>query len=32
MPDGVYATPAIIDGVIYVRTHSTLYAFQETDD
>jgi len=32
MPDGVYATPAIADGVIYVRTHSTLYAFQETKD
>jgi len=28
----VYATPAIADGVIYVRTHSTLYAFQETKD
>ena len=32
MPDGVYATPAIVDGVIYVRTHSTLYAFQETSN
>ena len=32
MPDGVYATPAIVDGVIYVRTHTTLYAFQETQD
>ena len=27
MGDDVYATPAIVDGVIYVRTHSTLYAF-----
>ena len=25
--DGVYATPAIVDGIIYVRTHSALYAF-----
>ena len=25
----VYATPAIVDGTIYVRTHSLLYAFQK---
>lgn len=25
--DGVYATPAIVDGTIYVRTHSALFAF-----
>ena len=25
--DNVYATPAIVDGVIYVRTHSALLAF-----
>ena len=25
--DDVYATPAILDGVIYLRSHSTLYAF-----
>ena len=27
MGDPVYATPAVVDGVIYVRTHHTLYAF-----
>jgi len=27
MRDRVYATPAISDGVLYVRTHSGLYAF-----
>lgn len=27
--DGVFATPAIVDGVIYLRTHSALYAFSE---
>ena len=29
MQDGVYATPAIDNGWIYVRTHSALYAFHE---
>ena len=29
MQDGVYATPAIVDGTIYVRTHSALYAFRQ---
>lgn len=29
MKDGVYATPAIADGIIYVRTHSALHAFAE---
>ncbi|MEM8670597.1 MAG: PQQ-binding-like beta-propeller repeat protein [Planctomycetota bacterium] len=29
MQDSVYATPAIMDGVLYVRTHSALFAFQE---
>jgi outer membrane protein assembly factor BamB len=29
MQDGVYATPAIVDGTIYVRTHSALHAFAE---
>ena len=29
MQDGVYATPAIVDGTIYVRTHSSLHAFAE---
>ena len=28
MQDGVYATPAIVDGTIYVRTHSSLFAFR----
>lgn len=28
MQDYVYATPAIVDGTIYVRTHSALFAFQ----
>ena len=27
--DGVYATPAIVDGTIYVRTHSALFAFRK---
>jgi len=27
MGEDVYATPAIVDGVIYVRTHSSLFAF-----
>jgi outer membrane protein assembly factor BamB len=27
MQDGVYATPAVVDGTIYVRTHSALFAF-----
>jgi len=26
--DGVYATPAIVDGTIYIRTHSALFAFR----
>jgi len=29
MQDGVYATPAIVAGTIYVRTHSALFAFGE---
>jgi outer membrane protein assembly factor BamB len=28
MEDAVFATPAIVDGTIYVRTHSALHAFQ----
>ena len=28
MNDGVYATPAIVDGVLYVRTHKKLFAFK----
>jgi outer membrane protein assembly factor BamB len=28
MQEGVYATPAIVEGTIYVRTLSTLYAFR----
>ncbi|MCP4787715.1 MAG: PQQ-binding-like beta-propeller repeat protein [Fuerstiella sp.] len=28
MQDGVYASPAVVDGTIYVRTHSALFAFQ----
>lgn len=27
MQEPVYATPAIVDGILYVRTHSALYAF-----
>ena len=27
MGDEVYASPAVVDGTIYVRTHATLYAF-----
>lgn len=27
MQDGVYATPAVVDGTIYIRTHSALFAF-----
>ncbi|MGB7346853.1 MAG: PQQ-binding-like beta-propeller repeat protein, partial [Pirellulaceae bacterium] len=30
MKEGVFATPAIVDGVIYVRTHSALFAFAES--
>lgn len=29
MQDGVYATPAVVGGTIYVRTHSALFAFGE---
>ena len=29
MKDRVYATPAIVDGTIYVRTHTALFAFRE---
>ena len=29
MRDRVYATPAIVDGILYVRTHSALFAFGE---
>ncbi len=31
MEEGVYATPAIVDGVIYLRTHSALHAFAKED-
>ena len=27
MLDEVYASPAVVDGTIYVRTHAALYAF-----
>ncbi len=27
MGEEVYATPAIVDGIVYIRTHSKLYAF-----
>jgi hypothetical protein len=30
MQDHVYATPAIVDGTIYVRTHAALFAFRES--
>ena len=29
LEEDVFATPAIVDGVIYVRTHSALFAFGE---
>jgi outer membrane protein assembly factor BamB len=29
MEDSVFATPAVVDGTIYVRTHSALFAFQD---
>ena len=29
MQDGVYATPAVVDGTIYMRTHSALFAFRK---
>lgn len=32
MQEGVYATPAIADGTIYVRTHSALHAFRESKE
>lgn len=28
--DDIFATPAIVDGVIYLRTHSMLFAFEES--
>ncbi|GAB5402974.1 MAG: hypothetical protein Aurels2KO_12050 [Aureliella sp.] len=28
--DRIYATPAIVEGVIFLRTHSTLYAFWQS--
>lgn len=31
MEEGVYATPAASDGILYVRTHSMLYAFEKMD-
>jgi len=31
MGDGTYATPAIVDGTLYVRTHKRLYAFRERE-
>lgn len=30
LDDNVYATPAIVDGVLYVRTHTKLFAFGQT--
>lgn len=32
MNDGVYATPAIVDGTIYLRTHSAIYAFAKAGE
>lgn len=32
MNEGVFATPAIVDGVIYVRTHSKLFAFGDPNE
>ena len=31
MGEDIFATPAIVDGVIYVRTHSALFAFGEEE-
>ncbi len=31
MEDNVFATPAIVDGILYVRTHHRLYAFGGQD-
>ncbi|MBT6848550.1 MAG: PQQ-binding-like beta-propeller repeat protein [Planctomycetaceae bacterium] len=31
MLDEVYASPAVVDGTIYVRTHAALYAFRYSD-
>lgn len=28
MREGVFATPAVVDGVIFIRTHTKLYAFE----
>jgi outer membrane protein assembly factor BamB len=30
MRDEVYASPAVVDGTLYVRTHTTLYAFKNS--
>jgi outer membrane protein assembly factor BamB len=32
MRESVFATPAIVDGVIYVRTHAALHAFTEASN
>ena len=31
MGDNTYATPAVVDGILYVRTHSRLYAFGRSE-
>jgi hypothetical protein len=31
LEDSCYATPAIADNRIYIRTHSTLYCFAKSD-
>jgi outer membrane protein assembly factor BamB len=30
MRNEVYASPAVVDGTLYVRTHTTLYAFKNS--
>ena len=29
MGDNTFATPAVVDGTLYVRTHGALFAFKE---
>ncbi len=31
LDDGCHATPAIVGGILYIRTHSALYAFRKKD-
>ena len=32
IPEPIYATPAIVDGILFLRTHHTLHAFAEASE